>query len=84
MTAAVGWELIEYGIDIIAGSNMQRHTNSITGEPFLGQRALADTMRDFISTIFGALPFSIIGYFNLKNRKYGFLDSLILKPTIKE
>lgn len=84
MTAAVGWELIEYGIDLLTGSNMQRHTNSITGIPFEGQKAIADTMRDFISTILGAVPFTVIGYLNLKNKKFTFLDSIILKPSVDE
>lgn len=72
-TIGVFWEIIEYSVDLITGSNMQRHTNSITGIPFEGQEALQDTMRDFMSNAIGALSFSIIGYFNLKKEKVFFL-----------
>ena len=83
-TIGVFWEIIEYSVDLITGSNMQRHTNSITGIPFEGQEALQDTMRDFMSNAIGALSFSIIGYFNLKKKKFSFFDKLLLQSDKHE
>lgn len=54
-TATIGvlWEFCEYAIDGLAGSNMQRFNNSITGEPFIGRNALTDTMTDLMMDVLG-------------------------------
>ncbi len=57
-TALVGvlWEVCEYAIDgIMTGSNMQRFNNSVTNEPFIGRRALQDTMIDLMMDTLGGI-----------------------------
>jgi len=65
MTVAAGviWEIIEFVSDIRNGSNMQRayvSTPHGRGEPFVGQEALKDTMKDLILDSSGAALMSII------------------------
>ena len=78
-TALVGvlWEVCEYAIDgMMTGSNMQRFNNSITGEPFVGQRALRDTMIDLMMDTLGGVMAGL--YFAFTNIKgvplYKFLE----------
>ncbi len=56
-TALVGvlWEVCEYAIDGMSGSNMQRFNDSVTNEPFVGRRALLDTMTDLMMDSVGGL-----------------------------
>jgi hypothetical protein len=57
-TALVGvlWEVCEYAIDgMKSGSNMQRFNNSVTNEPFIGRRALKDTMIDLMMDTLGGV-----------------------------
>ena len=57
VTIGVIWEIIEFTADTWFGLNMQRayvSTLSGRGEPFLGQAALADTMKDLILDSIGA------------------------------
>jgi len=56
-TALIGvlWEVCEYAIDGMAGRNMQRFNDSITGEAFIGRRALQDTMIDLMMDTLGGL-----------------------------
>ena len=63
VTAGVIWEIIEYVSDIVNESNMQRayvSTPHGRGEPFVGQAALKDTMKDLILDSIGAASMSII------------------------
>lgn len=60
VTIGVLWEIVEFSIDGIFGTNMQRAYNSITGEPFVGRNALTDTMKDLILDALGSLVVSII------------------------
>lgn len=69
LSVEVIWEIIEYLIDGVAGSNMQRFRDSITGELWLGRHALRDTMKDLILNTIGAFIISILGYIDLKRRK---------------
>ena len=68
---AVGgvWEIIEFGVDCIFGTNMQRFDNSVTRDPLMGQNALMDTMKDLIVNAIGAIFFSIFGYFGITSKK---------------
>ena len=83
-TALVGvlWEVCEYAIDgMMTGSNMQRFNNSITGEPFIGQRALQDTMIDLMMDTLGGVMAGL--YFAFTNIKgvplYKFLELKYVK-----
>lgn len=60
------WEMIEWIMDSINGTNMQRHRDNITGIPFEGRDALKDTMKDFFLDALGAIIVSIIGFFDIK------------------
>lgn len=67
VTIGVLWEIVEFSIDGIFGTNMQRAYNSITGEPFVGRNALTDTMKDLILDASGSLVVSIICGVIIKN-----------------
>ncbi|MCL2018759.1 MAG: hypothetical protein FWG70_03275 [Oscillospiraceae bacterium] len=71
------WELYEFGMDYLFGTNMQKFALE-TGELFVGQEALKDTMTDFIVDSLGALGMSIIGYISLRFEK-GWTEKLRIK-----
>lgn len=56
------WEIYEFSVDSLLGKNMQRFRNSITGEPFVGQEALWDTMKDLICDTVGGGLAGIFAY----------------------
>lgn len=60
MLLDIFWEFYEFAMDSWFGKNMQRHHNSLTGQPFVGQEALLDTMRDFAMDLFGAIGSCVI------------------------
>ena len=66
---AVGavWEIYEYTIDSLFGTNMQKMLLE-DGTPLIGQAALRDTMKDIIVDALGALVVTVIGLFSLKAR----------------
>ncbi|MBQ8431208.1 MAG: hypothetical protein IJX26_04660 [Clostridia bacterium] len=49
------WELVEFSYDLIFDGNMQRFVHSTTGVPFVGQRALMDTMIDVCMDLLGGV-----------------------------
>lgn len=69
ITVGVLWEFVEFTIDALTGSNMQRYSDSVTREPFLGRAALFDTMKDLMLDTVGALVMAIISYIDLKKKK---------------
>jgi hypothetical protein len=69
VTIGVLWEIVEFSADAIAGSNMQRYSDSVTREPFLGKDALFDTMKDLMLDMGGALVIAVISYIDLKKKK---------------
>lgn len=52
---AVLWELFEFGIDTLVGSNMQSYFDDINQIMFTGQLALRDTMLDLMFNILGMI-----------------------------
>lgn len=83
-TALVGvlWEVCEYVIDgMMTGSNMQRFNNSVTLEPFIGRRALQDTMIDLMmDTLGGVLAGLYFAFTNIKGVPlYKFLELKYVK-----
>lgn len=83
-TALVGvlWEVCEYAIDgMMTGSNMQRFNNSVTNEPFIGRRALQDTMIDLMmDTLGGVLAGLYFAFTNIKGVPlYKFLELKYVK-----
>ena len=75
ITLGMMWEIVEFLADAATGSNMQRYSDSVTREPFLGRGALFDTMKDLILDTIGALVVAIIVYVDLKKNKE--------RPTIR-
>lgn len=69
ITIGVLWEFVEFTIDALTGSNMQRYSDSVTREPFLGRAALFDTMKDLMLDTAGALVMAMISYIDLKKKK---------------
>lgn len=82
LAVGVIWEIIEFAIDTIANSNMQRFKDSITGELWFGREALKDTMKDFILNTIGASFISVLGYVDLK-RKSGLMMKMSLRRERK-
>lgn len=82
-TALIGvlWEVCEYAIDGLSGKNMQRFSDSVTGEPFVGRRALQDTMIDLMmDTLGGVLAGLYFAYTNIKGIPlYKFLELKYVK-----
>lgn len=83
LAVGVIWEIIEFTVDALTESNMQRFKDSVTGELWLGRKALTDTMKDFILNTIGATIISILGYIDLR-RKTGMISKMSLKKDIKE
>ena len=82
-TALIGvlWEVCEYAIDGMAGRNMQRFNDSVTGEPFIGRKALQDTMIDLMmDTVGGLLAGLYFAFTNIKGVPlYKFMELKIVK-----
>lgn len=71
------WELYEFAMDTFFGTNMQKFALE-SGEAFIGQEAIFDTMMDFIVDTLGAFVMSLIGYISLKSDK-GWLEQIQIK-----
>lgn len=70
MTIGAIWEIFEFSVDSLVGSNMQRYRDSITQEPFVGQQALVDTMSDLIEAFLGSMIVAITGYIMMVKKKF--------------
>ena len=69
VTVGVVWEIVEFAVDAISGSNMQRYSDSVTREPFMGKEAVFDTMKDLILDLIGSLVVAFVSYIDLKIKK---------------
>lgn len=83
-TALVGvlWEVCEFAIDgLKSGSNMQRFNDSVTNEPFIGRRALQDTMIDLMMDSLGGIMAGLyFAYTNVKGKPlYKFFELKYIK-----
>ena len=58
------WEIIEFTADTFFGLNMQKS-------------GLVDTMWDLIVNAWGALVISFLGYFYIRDKKFGFVGSVL-------
>lgn len=72
------WEIVEWTVDGIAGTNMQRFSDSYTRVNFEGRDALRDTMGDIILETCTSAVVAVIGYIDLRKRKQ-FIPNLVLK-----
>ncbi len=72
MTVGVLWEFFEYGMDCIFHTDMQKdtviHTLHSADHIDIG---LIDTMNDLLVNFVGAVVFSVIGFFYIKQRGRG-------------
>lgn len=83
VTIGVLWEIVEFIVDALTGSNMQRYMHNITHVPFEGRRALLDTMKDLILDTIGACVVAVIGYIDIKHKKSAFDSWTIRKQEEK-
>ena len=56
-------------VDAATGSNMQRYSDSVTRELFLGRAALFDTMKDLMLDAIGAIVIAITSCTSYKKKK---------------
>lgn len=74
ITGEVIWEIIEYIMDGMSDiSNMQRFSDPVTREPYIGREALQDTMKDIILAFIGSAIFFVGGIIEFSFRKEGTL-----------
>lgn len=69
ITLGAFWEVFEFAVDVIFDANLQRYESLQTGQMFVGQAALLDTMKDLIVDTIGALTISIVVFASLKRNK---------------
>lgn len=67
VTCGAVWEIYEFTIDGLFGTNMQK-TITDTGEALVGRAALLDTMTDLILDTMAALTVTVTGYLGLRYR----------------
>ncbi|MFT4108525.1 hypothetical protein [Propionicimonas sp.] len=67
VACGVVWEIYEWTVDGLAGTNMQKVVTD-TGEVLVGRAALADTMEDLIVDTLAALTVTLVGYLDLRRR----------------
>lgn len=82
ITVGVLWEIIEFAMDGIFGTNMQRayvSTMSGRGAALLGTSALADTMKDLILDAIGALVVCVICAIFVYKKKVKIEDLTFIK-----
>ena len=65
VTCGVVWEIYEFTVDGLVGTNMQRVLNDM-GEPLVGRAAVADTMEDLIVDSIAAGSMTLLGYSSLR------------------
>jgi len=74
------WEMFEFGMDSIFGTNMQKSRDLCNTEGYCNTRlGVVDTMIDFILDTIGALFASLFGYIYLKKGDHFLLNRLITK-----
>ncbi|MCW9012796.1 MAG: hypothetical protein OQL06_03360 [Gammaproteobacteria bacterium] len=72
VTVGTLWEIFEFGMDQIVGTNMQK--------PMLGDLSgLTDTMWDMIVNALGALTISVLGWWYMKRDERSFIEAWIRK-----
>lgn len=83
LAMAAIWELFEFTVDEIFGTNMQQYlvNGSMLSkeEPLLGHDALRDTIKDLALDFVGSIIPAIIGYIGLKKNKMGFITIYLKK-----
>ena len=86
ITIGVLWEIVEFIADSWFGSNMQRayvSTHDGRGAPFIGQKALLDTMKDLILDSIGAAATCLTCGLLAKKKKLKNDDFYIIKKRKK-
>jgi len=62
------WELVEFSVDTFFNGNMQKSINSKTNIPFVGKRALWDTMYDICMDVLGGVLAGLLSGIRIKGR----------------
>lgn len=84
-TLGIIWEMIEYSVDGLFGSNMQRFAemNVVDGVPeigadYVGRVVLLDTMKDIFLNTVGSLIVCLVIYFDLK-RELPYINNMYVR-----
>ena len=62
------WELVEFSYDSFFNGNMQKAINSKTNVPFVGKRALWDTMYDICMDVLGGVLAGLLSAIKIKGK----------------
>lgn len=82
VTLGVLWEIYEFTFDGLLGLNMQKYALQ-GGVGLTGRAALADTMKDLIIDLLGALVMAVVGYFSIKKERDWILQISLKKDKKK-
>ena len=83
LSAELLWEVIEWTLDSIVGSNMQRYMHDTLLTPFEGRKALEDTMWDMIEALVGSVILNLFAYLDLISKNSS-LKKLMEGQNIQE
>jgi hypothetical protein len=83
VTCGAIWEIYEFTGDALLGMNMQKWALE-DGTALTGQAALADTMKDLITDVIGALVVSVSGYLSMKRYSVKWLNARQLRVDEKK
>lgn len=82
------WELVEFAVDTFFNGNMQKSINSKTNLPFVGKRALWDTMYDICMDVLGGVLAGLFSGVKIKGKPiYQFVElksAVYRKPVFGE
>ena len=79
------WELVEFAVDSFFNGNMQKALDSKTNQPFIGKRALWDTMYDICMDVLGGIVAGLISGLKVKSKplyQYAELKSAIYRTAL--
>lgn len=83
LAMAAIWELFEFSVDELFGTNMQQYlvNGSMLSkeEPLVGHDALKDTMKDLALDFLGSIIPAVVGFIGLKKNKKGFTTIYLKK-----
>ena len=84
LAAELVWEVIEWSIDGIFSSNMQRYMHDTLKTPFAGRSALLDTMGDMIEAIIGSIIVCVLTFIEMKREDSSIKKMLKLEEDLPE
>lgn len=82
-TCGIFWEFWEFFCDTFLGMNLQRFA-TLEGVPYVGQKALLDTMGDLATNTFGAVLMTLFSLMAVKKNNDYFSGFILKKINKKE